>query len=311
MIGLFGTTKFDCHPWSLAAGAITSTIYIFGIYFGHLRDCTDCGSINAGITGILVQLLVLVSAESGRRVLFPEQEIKPEEQARSESLIFPNRPLWDIPKRARFGERPLTPKLLWKMMDGNNEPLANPWYGFLMFVTISMVTPFVAPNLPTDTADLDDVVVHGLPWWVVKMFAFAALPTIILLVVFIRMPNQYSRPEWKGDKDSTMRGMTSTEATDPDLLEMTPEELGHRTSYDDRNELVYRRRMEILQKLGVSPAEIDNIVKSKLRAKRVGATDKPRETDALNEPDIHVGPDDPDTKVYREISVLSPGEVEC
>jgi hypothetical protein len=255
MVGLFGTTELDCHPWSLGAGAIASTVFIFGIYFGHLDSCGDCGGINAGILGILIQAAVIALFEGIRRTWLPEHWHSP---ATSGALIFPNRPQWDIPKRARFGENPLTPTLVWKMMKGTDEPFANRWYCTLLFVTISMVTPFVAPGLPVDVADLGDVVTNGLPWWVIKMFSLAVLPTVILLIAMVRMPNRYSLSEWRRD-DSKLDLISSTQETavDPDVIEMTPEELCHRTSYDSRNELVYRRRMQILQKLGISPAEIE------------------------------------------------------
>lgn len=266
MVGLFGTTELDCHPWSLGAGAIASTVFIFGIYFGHMRNCGDCGGVNAGILGILLQAVVVALLEGVRRTWLPEHWHSPPATG---ALIFPNRPHWDVPKRARFGENPLTPKLLWKMMEGTDEPLANRWYCTLLFATISLVTPFVAPGLPYDVADLGDVVTNGLPWWVIKMFSLAVLPTVILLIAMVRMPNQYGRSEWHRDNSKSLTESIQETSEDPDLIEMTPEELGHRTSYDSRNELVYRRRMQILQKLGISPEEIEYAVNSNMSSRDV------------------------------------------
>ncbi|CAB9503644.1 Sodium/proline symporter [Seminavis robusta] len=264
MIGLFATPELDCHPWSLAAGAITSTIYIFCIYFAHIRNCDNCGSLNAGITGILFQLGVLAIAEGGRRLYLPEHSSSPLDGPGA--LIFPNRPSWDLPRRARFGEKPLTPKLLWKMMEGTDEALTNPWYGSFMFVTISIITPFVAGGLPRDTAALGETVVNGLPWWAVKMFFMALIPTLVLLFVLVRMPNKYMHPGWRRQNSDEENNTMLSGATDPDVMELTREELGHRTEYDGRNELVYRRRMQILEKLGISPTEIDDVISATRRS---------------------------------------------
>lgn len=256
MIGLFSNKKLDCHPWSLAIGAATSFVYVFAIYFGKLRDCDTC-THNAGVSGILVQLAVVLVMEFIRRYVFPDYS-----QVDTTYLIFPNRPAWDVPRRARFGEKPLTPGLLSKMMEGVAEPLTNPWYSSLMFVTISMITPFVAPGIPANTEELEDTIIDGLPWWAVKMFSMAVLPTVLLLYALVRIPNQYSRPE---DQKYSVVGTTehSFSVNDLDVMEMTPEELGHRISYDQRNELVYERRLHILNKLGISPTEIDLVIRDK------------------------------------------------
>lgn len=262
LIGLFGYGPYDCHPWSLAAGAATSFIYIFGIYFGYLRSCSDCGSLNAGMTGILVQFGVLLIFEVTRRWFYPED--KAANDANPAALIFSNRPAWDVPKRARFGERPLTPNLLWRMMEGVEEPLANPWFASLMFVTISIITPFVAPGLPRDLGALQDGIVNSLPWWAVRMFVFALIPTIFLLTSVYRMPNQYTRPETESSRQDL--GDPSVPKAhveiDPDIMELTPEELGYRTSYDGRNELVYQRRMQLMQKLGISPSDLYSVLEA-------------------------------------------------
>ena len=146
------------------------------------------------------------------------------------------------------------------MMEGIDEPLVNPWYSCLMFFTISLITPFVAPGLPMDINDVMDGSVNGLPWWVVKMFVVALIPTIILLISVLRMPNQYCSRPTNGNYLVVSSAKVTDEAPDIDVMEMTPAELGYRTRYDGRNDLVYQRRLQILEKLGISPLEIDSVI---------------------------------------------------
>ena len=54
----------------------------------------------------------------------------------------------DMPKVARFGQAPLTPQLVRRMMKGIREPLSNVWALGFFLVSISLVTPLVAPNEP-------------------------------------------------------------------------------------------------------------------------------------------------------------------
>jgi hypothetical protein len=118
--------------------------------------------INAGITGFVLQMGLIAFAELTRRLFGLSKRSKTQvnetigltgenhEDVKSDSssLSFPDRPKWDFPKLARFGEHPLSPQLIWKSMEGVNEPLANPWWALLMFFAISMLTPPVPEHQP-------------------------------------------------------------------------------------------------------------------------------------------------------------------
>jgi hypothetical protein len=160
----------------------------------------------------------------------------------SSSLSFPNRRKWDFPKLARFGEHPLSPQLIWKSMERVNEPLANPWWALLMFFAISMLTPLVPEHQPPmDPATSSfysfspPAVVNGIPWWAFEIIIKSIIPFVILMVAIKNMPNTFTIDTDKIEKDGI----------DVDLVELTLRKKNRRTSYDERNTLLYRRRSTI------------------------------------------------------------------
>lgn len=182
-------------------------------------------------------------------------------------LLYSERPTWDVPKLSRFGDgtAPLTPAMLWRAMEGVNEPLANPWWCFLMFFSISMCTPIVAgmePPLMTSATGQSffanaPAVVNGLPWWVFKITLFCVIPTVLLLVAIMSTPNQFPESEEEkivasgdDDKKNINNNMAMiNDRWDANLVEMTRDEMGRRTSYDETNEWIQRRRSSISQYL--------------------------------------------------------------
>ena len=133
LFALFATSKAtDIHPWCLAASAWASMAWVFAIYFGYLKVDEDPAPINAGITGLAIQAVLLVVFESTRRTLFPDKAdadlvapLKDGAEKEKAKLWYPNRPAFDVPCTKRFGDRPLTPDMLWRMMEGVHEPMTN------------------------------------------------------------------------------------------------------------------------------------------------------------------------------------------
>lgn len=196
LFGLFiADRKSDIHPWSIAAGALASTIYVVGFYFGYLRIVEDALPINAGISGLILNVVVIYSTEVLRRPL-DRIDTTADKELDGPSILFPDRPSWDVPDLSRFGKRALTPKRIWKQMEGIPEPLTNPWWACLFFFSITMVTPLTPENDPPMENGVFSYlppVVNGLPWWAFKLFLMSFIPSLILLVSLYQMPSKFPK----------------------------------------------------------------------------------------------------------------------
>ncbi|KAL7554436.1 hypothetical protein ACHAWF_017879 [Thalassiosira exigua] len=263
LLGLYSTNrKMDIHPWCITTGAIAATVYVFGFFFGYLRAGTS-KPIDAGISGFALQFVLIFFMEGLRRISGVSQssyasnhkkDNNDEVDPSTQDLLFPERPGWDLPKLQRFGDSTLTPELLTKAMEGINEPMANPSWAFLLFFSITVLTPLVAENQPPlDKATGSfhpyalPATVGGMPWWAAKVLFLSLVTFTLLLLAIWKMPNHF-----KIDKKKIER-----EGINPDLVELTPKEKGRRASYDGQNSLISSRRRAIsasMKNLGKSTA---------------------------------------------------------
>ena len=207
LIGLFLTkSQFDIHPWSIVAGAMCSTVYVFAFYFGYLNAADDPRPINSGIAGLVLNVAVVVSTELLRRTLktnLREGQSTDHDAGVYALVLFPGRPQWDMPDLTRFGEHALSPEFIWNAMEGVNEPMTNMWWTVLFFLTITIVTPLTPENDPpmVDGSFLySPQVLAGMPWWFLKILMFSAISTIVLLVAIYNIPHDY--PEVAADVEA-------------------------------------------------------------------------------------------------------------
>ncbi|KAL7547566.1 hypothetical protein ACHAWF_010859 [Thalassiosira exigua] len=251
LFGLFTrSSKTDIHPWCLSAGALSATVYVFAIYFGHIKSAASPRPINAGITAFALQLALISFLEGMRRLLGISQSSsskEPREDIDEQSpntivLLYPERPAWDVPKLKRFGAHTLSPEKVWKSMEGVHEPMANLSWSILMLTFISLLTPLVAENQPpidettgTFSSFAPPATVGGIPWWAAKILIISLLPCLLLLDAIWKTPNHFPVDEKRIEQ----------EGIDPDLVELTLYEKGRRTSYDEQNLLVCSRRSMI------------------------------------------------------------------
>jgi len=213
LYGLFITkAKYDIHPWSIAVGAWVAVVYVLGFYFGYLDRASDPRAVNAGISGLLVNVVVTISTEVLRRTVYGESgnptegdhavtRAEDEEKDHTALLLFAERPNWDIPSLSRFGDHALAPELIWKSMEGVPEPMTNLWWVFFFFTTITLCTPLTPENEPPITAEgtflWAPALIRGLPWWYFKLLMISAVSTLILLVAIFKAPDEF--PKVRGD----------------------------------------------------------------------------------------------------------------
>ena len=76
-------------------------------------------------------------------------------------------------------------------------------------------------------------------WWFLKQTLLTVVPYVVLLKLIYDVPNEYEYDEEKIDR----------EGIDPEVLELTPNELNFRASFDSRNDSVLRRRSTISTKM--------------------------------------------------------------
>lgn len=252
MIGLFAKGKrSDVHPWCITAALISSSIYVVAIYFGYLAQPSyNPLAMDAGITGIVIQAILVVLLESlyrlvGSKTTVVDTSLDPDTKKavaseESTALLHPNRPAWDVPKLSRFGGTTLTPQMIWKSMHGFDEPMTSVYFNVLMFVSISFVTPLVAPSEPPLAEDGSFVflptIVDGLPWWAFKAILVCVIPMLVLIYAISKVPKDFPMED-----EATL----AKNGVDVNVVMLTSQEMGRRTSYDEPNVLIRQRRSSI------------------------------------------------------------------
>jgi hypothetical protein len=154
-------------------------------------------------------------------------------------IIYSDRPSWDFPHLARFGDKPLMYRMLQKAMDGVQEPITNVWFAIMLFTVLSFTTPLVSemlPPIPNDLSTYFPGSVGGIPWWAFKILMVSLVTYIMNSVMICQVPDEYPT------KDEEM---ICKDGIDVNLVELTLPEMGRRTSYDARNELIAARRSTI------------------------------------------------------------------
>lgn len=266
LFGLFAREWYDVHPWCLSAGMVSSSLYIVLVYFFYMKKAVDPIAIDAGVTGLLLNLGLTGLLELGRRTRNRRRKrqssdddgkasvTQHDDNDNAVNLTFPDRPSWDIPQLRRFGDRALTPRLLRKAMEGVEEPLTKVWFVLLVFLMLSFTTPMVAellPPIPEDLTTYFPATVNGMPWWAFKILMVVLVPYLMNLVMIYKVPDDFPIDEKQ----------IATHGINPDLVELTPAEMGRRSSYDARNEMVAARRSTIaktMTELGLRSSDYGN-----------------------------------------------------
>lgn len=242
LLGLYTPNEhYDCHPWSIAAAAVLSTIYVFCIIFAYLGRESNPAAIDAGLTGMVLNFSLVILLEIARRLmkLSPmavnakkmDKNGEGSGESSKSAQLFPLRPKWDVPRLLRFGDNPLTSRLIWKSMKGVREPFSNIYWVALALLSITICTPILPEGVPP----IEDE--QGIPWWAKKSILANIIPFAIIFVEVLLMPTSFPIDE------------ENIEAIDPDLVELTVHERSMRTSYDSTNTLIRSRRSVISKTL--------------------------------------------------------------
>lgn len=107
-----------------------------------------------------------------------------------------------------------------------------------LVLTFSLTTPLVAENQPPlidGVFSSDPPTFRGLPWFAFKIILMCILPYGVMLLGLFYTPSKFPADEGKIEK----------EGVDPNVVELTQKELGRRVSYDEPNELAFKRRSTI------------------------------------------------------------------
>ena len=180
LIGLF--MKHRPHPWSIAfptLASIVASVLIIALY-------TPPVAIHEATIVLLLNCAAMVLCELGRLVWTgklrfnaatlhslrnhkeKDDEESDEVDQRDRQDPFPDRPAWDKPKVARFGQHSLSPRLLDKMMTGVQEPIKNGQYVLLIIIVATMtvpLTPESQPALENGVWVTLPATIRGLTWW--------------------------------------------------------------------------------------------------------------------------------------------------
>ena len=246
--------RTDCHPWAIATSAWVGMLLVFTLYFGYVKKNDDAKPLDVGVTAGACNFLLLVALELSRRQFSVKKEKDEKEDdpiAESEwKPVWDGRPPWDMPKLHRFGEVPLTPRMVWKLMDGVTEPLTNIWFALFVFLSLTLVTPFVPADIPPfENGEFLflPAVFNGVPWWAFKIIILSAIPYIAIFALIYHTPNEFPSPS---EEEIQQFGVV------PEYIELSHNEMVRRASYDEKNVRLYRRRNAVrnsMVQLGITP----------------------------------------------------------
>lgn len=124
-------------------------------------------------------------------------------------------------------------------MERVTEVLTSLWFCLFLFFWVAMITPIGQGSVPALDANgmlsANPGVIDSIPIWAFKIIILCVIPAFLYLFITYQMPNDYPKDE----------EMIAKEGIDPDLVEMTREEMGRRTLYDEQNTLIHHRHSTI------------------------------------------------------------------
>lgn len=252
LIGLFVTERYDCHPFSIFAGAVTGFTATFCIHFISVKESYTGYNIDSGIGGFIANVGIIVMSECLHRVILKKRgtvssaidnQINDTDQDQMNEENKPQpyimQPSWDIPSVKRFGDVPLTSSLMWEMMMGIREPFTHSWAWTILWLLLSVTSsPFGVGMIPPLTDDgtlaYAPSVIRGIPNWAFSIISYSIFATFVLVGLIWLYPDDFPSVE---EIDT---------AVNPHTLSLSKVEMSKRSVYDAPNEDAGRRRSSLL-----------------------------------------------------------------
>ena len=215
---MFGTKRWDCHPWVTSFSAFAGLAVYLALYFAEADEKVP---MSPGLLGILMNLTMMVLLEGARRlyvIMTSKKSTTSEEHDQSDEEGLPVKdkesaepwtdisvPAWDQPNVSKFGKDRLTSDFIWKAMENIREPVTEPWFVILVLAFSVLSTPITAGSLPAIGSDgllvSDPGAVFGIPAWAARIIVSMIPTTLFLLYAISCIPNNLF-PENESEDDS-------------------------------------------------------------------------------------------------------------
>ena len=283
-IGLFATKNYDCHPFSIFAGAVSGVITTFCLKFVYLGENYDPEvnfPFDAGLGGFLANVGILLICECFFRLIAhrrrsessasidkqdgvePEKSEPFSEEFESEDPVlfegeevkgsYCMQPGWDIAPTQRFGKVPLTPTLMWEMMEGIREPFTVSLAWTLLFLLLSVsMSPIGVGGVPPLDEDGNLAyapgVLRGIPAWAMSILIYSVIATAIVAALVWLYPD-----EFPSDETKLKPSPPPSRSANPNTFSLTAAELNTRSNYDALNKTSDLRKSELIRRSALNP----------------------------------------------------------
>lgn len=221
LVGLFSHPDYpstEVHPWILAFAAWAAVVIVLADNF---RQKTLAFNLDNGLLGLCCNVAIIIILQGLGLLMKKFVSVAPKISS----------PAWDTPQLKRFGEKPLTSTLMWKMMEGVREPLLDPYFLVLVLLLLTAMLPLTGDGTPSlnELGQLSYMpnIIAGLPDWAFAYIMFCVVLTGVALQYIWKIPNDLT-----GTATTTKSGHL-----DLSVLPLDKATLNHsRISYDGTNE---------------------------------------------------------------------------
>ena len=174
LFGLYGSGMLEIHPRILAGGGWAGAATCFGVYYGYTKSVTpDEFYVDSGMAGLVINIATLIIVEMVFRGV---AAVRGGGVGALTSALPVSLPEWDGPSTSRFGDAPLTPRMLSLMMRGIYEPLKHAWLVPCMLVVSVAMLPLDSIGLPELGATFEPETVGGIPKWAFNYLMWNGAP---------------------------------------------------------------------------------------------------------------------------------------